>query len=47
MAKKQYWNDEEILKTGADILMVLGEKGNGKSYKVKLRLIKNFLETGK
>lgn len=47
MAKKQYWSDDEILKTGADILMVLGEKGNGKSYKVKLRLIKNFLETGK
>lgn len=45
--KKNYWSAAEILKTGADICMVLGEKGNGKSYDIKVRLIKNFLETGK
>lgn len=47
MAEKQYWSADAILSTKSDINMVLGEKGNGKSYDIKKRLIKNFLENGK
>ena len=35
--KKQYWTADAILSTKADINMVLGEKGNGKSYDIKYR----------
>lgn len=47
MSEKKYWSASEILKTKADICMVLGEKGNGKSYDIKLRLLKNFIDNGK
>lgn len=42
--KKQYWNADAILSANADINMVLGEKGNGKSYDIKYRFIKQAYE---
>lgn len=44
--KKQYWTADAILSAKADINMVLGEKGNGKSYDIKYRFIKRAYETG-
>lgn len=44
--KKQYWTADAILGAKADINMVLGEKGNGKSYDIKYRFIKRAYETG-
>lgn len=42
--KKKYWSADAILSTNADIMMVLGEKGNGKSYDIKYRFIKRAYE---
>ena len=42
--KKQYWTADAILSANADINMVLGEKGNGKSYDIKYRFIKQAYE---
>ena len=44
--KKQYWTADAILSANADINMVLGEKGNGKSYDIKYRFLKRAYETG-
>lgn len=47
MAKqKQYWTPDEILKTHPTYAIVLGEKGNGKSYAVKYFLLDQFFKTG-
>ena len=47
MAKqKKYWTPDEILKTKPTYAMVLGEKGNGKSYAVKMHVLKQFFEKG-
>ena len=47
MAKqKKYWTPDEILKTKPTYAMVLGEKGNGKSYAIKMHVLKQFFEKG-
>ena len=35
MAKKQYYDISNILKTNASYMMLLGQRTNGKSYQVK------------
>ena len=35
MAKKQYYDISNILKTNASYMMLLGQRANGKSYQAK------------
>lgn len=40
MAKKNYYDITNLLKTGADYFMLLGQRANGKSYQVKDTVLK-------
>lgn len=41
-----YWNSENAIKSKAQYKMIIGERGNGKSYNMKHHVIENFLEKG-
>lgn len=41
-----YYNSNELFSKQAQINFVLGERGNGKSFEAKTRIIKNFLNKG-
>lgn len=41
MAKKEYYNIENLLKTKAQYMMLLGKRSNGKSYQVKKTMLED------
>lgn len=46
MAKQKFYKLNNILKTSAQYLMLLGERSNGKSYAVKEYVLKDYFENG-
>lgn len=44
MAKKQYYDITNLLKTKAQYMMLLGQRANGKSYQVKKTVLENAYE---
>lgn len=46
MAKKKYYDITNLFNTGAQYMMLLGQRANGKSYQVKHKVIEEFLENG-
>ena len=48
MAKRNYYNISNLLKTNAQWLMLLGQRANGKSYQVKKTVLEDaFRDKGK
>ena len=43
----KYYSIENILKTDARYMILLGQRANGKSYQTKLTVLKDFLKDGK
>lgn len=46
MAKNSYWNSKRIAKENADYNLIIGERGNGKTYDLQKKCIEAFLKTG-
>ena len=46
MKKKKYYNISNVLKTDAEYMILLGMRSNGKSYQVKLTVLKDAYENG-
>ena len=46
MAKKKYYDITNLCYTGAQYMMLLGQRANGKSYQVKHKVIDDFLKDG-
>lgn len=46
MAKKQYYDISNLLKTKAQYLMLLGQRANGKSYQVKKTVLERAYQNG-
>ena len=42
----EFWSDEPITSTGANVLMVIGARNKGKSYRVLWRALEDYLKTG-
>lgn len=47
MAKINYYNIENLLKTNAQYMLLLGKRANGKSYQVKKTVLESAFNTGK
>lgn len=47
MARKKYYDISNLLETKAQYMMLLGQRSNGKSYQVKLTVLKKAYETGR
>lgn len=46
MAKQKYYDIKALLETEAQYMMLLGQRANGKSYQVKLTVLKNAYKLG-
>lgn len=47
MAKKTYYNPNEILKANADYNLIIGERSNGKTYAILKHCISEYWKSGK
>lgn len=47
MKKNDHYSMDNILKTNADYITLLGERANGKSFQAKAYVIRQYFETGK
>ena len=47
MSKKQYYSIDNIMKTNAQYMMLLGQRANGKSYQAKETVLTNAFKTGR
>ena len=43
--KKQYYSIKNVLSTGAQWIILLGQRANGKSYQAKLTVLENAFKT--
>ena len=46
MIKNAYWTSKRISKENADYNLIIGERGNGKTYDLQKKCIEAFLKTG-